>query len=1088
MDRTIEWKAELVTQNRSWIVGILNLSSDGLEFHCKNNQFNYSFQKLNLLKIEIVYAKRHKILSRSQECVRVSSTEGECIFHVLSSESTESIIQMIYEYASLQSTSTDAIDLPPEAETLSTKEDNTDTDSNAKRTFLSVEELKPDQSPEAPVRDTIDDVQKEQASESSDEDYPDESEMENVGQREQFCESDAKKEEDIARIEDKEDNECLAETTFGDVADEDSNKLEFDDLVVNSDLLQEAETEKAVTETEPAPLTYKRKFFGECESFSAACVEHVPEKRESNHPEKNQRYVFDIMNVGYMHTVDNYQFHSMPTYFASNGKLIKCRPDGIYQTDLFTAYTPFLPHPSVYQNEIISRSIEDSVSSGEVPADNMQMLCLMPDIVDDFSHVFRNQLELKGVRLFQIPRSIALAYAVQPIDSANISTYPDEFLCLDYDGEELIAIKIRRELDDHGEPVFIRMGRFPLSEDHLSYRSLANEYIKQYTEKYSVPLTKRMRRILIETKLLQNLLLSSENRPLILADGDAIVDLWRDDDILADLHASVREDAQNICNQYGITSYALCCFGWSYAEQFSGEDILATGCHAIRRRAEMHKTLWEEYLPSLQLDVNQDGAFASLQLISEKDRRQQIESAYIGKTVEIVVENGRIVLGANKDHYDLPLEREVYGNMNKEKLARFQPEKPLENDTEVELKIFYSYGDVDSYKLVAISQDGKTIESQWCDAEILRNDPPKYTPVPFPPMSDIDNLEVVKGFTEFISFVQGPTEPFDDMLYSYKRDPERPYSKYLRSLNARGFPFRRVRLYFDIDNQTSIVKEQIKRMFDGGVFDCIAETLLGYLPAHHDLGKGTSISFPNTDQANVLRDNLEKICREFGFLYTYQEDSVERLIDALRTIKPANKKTAIQTWAPITAYITRDNDRFDLWETFAKALETLQPDKPLRTVDDLRTISNVCFLTQNWIFEFYHSSHGRKDVDWLLKNIRAVLYGEEWNQGKAYNARKIRDVLELLLCICMLKKEDSTILDCNAPETKQLVKQLKKIDSDMRKLDDRGMLKHPFDCRIQGYSIPSEYRKVNPIIYCLVQTLTGGESISLVGFTDNSFA
>ena len=333
---------------------------------------------------------------------------------------------------------------------------------------------------------------------------------------------------------------------------------------------------------------------------------------------------------------------------------------------------------------------------------------------------------------------------------------------------------------------------------------------------------------------------------------------------------------------------------------------------------------------------------------------------------QILLNSAKIVMSI-ESMYDLPLEREVYGNMNKEKLARFLPEKPLESDTEVELKIYYTYGDVDSYKLVAIAQDGKTIESQWCDAELLRNDPPQYTPVPFPPMSEAENLEVVRGFKEFTSRVKAPNALFSDMLYSYKREPERPYSQYLRSLNAWGFPFRRVRLYFDIDNQTSIVKEQIKKLLDEGTFDCVADTLTGELPVNHDLGKGTSISFPNTDQANVLRDNLEKICREFGILYTYKEDSVRKLVDALRTVKPANKATAMQTWTPITTYITRDNDSFDVWETFSRALGTLQPKNPLRTVDDLRTISNVCFLTQNWIFEFYHSSHWLYEVIYFSK-------------------------------------------------------------------------------------------------------------------------
>lgn len=97
--------------------------------------------------------------------------------------------------------------------------------------------------------------------------------------------------------------------------------------------------------------------------------------------------------------------------------------------------------------------------------------------------------------------------------------------------------------------------------------------------------------------------------------------------------------------------------------------------------------------------------------------------------------------------------------------------------------------------------------------------------------------------------------------------------------------------------------------------------------------------------------------------------------------------------------------------------------------------------------------------------------------------RKIRDVLELLLCICRLKAEDPSILDCNEQRTKLLVKQLKKIDSDIRKMGEDGRLKHSFNSRL-GITAPEAYSRVNPVIYALIETLSGGEQVSLIGFSD----
>lgn len=195
----------------------------------------------------------------------------------------------------------------------------------------------------------------------------------------------------------------------------------------------------------------------------------------------------------------------------------------------------------------------------------------------------------------------------------------------------------------------------------------------------------------------------------------------------------------------------------------------------------------------------------------------------------------------------------------------------------------------------------------------------------------------------------------------------------------------------------------------------------------------------------------------------------------------------IQEWAPLTRYVSRSQDVHGVWAGFSKSLRQLNPGQPWRTIYDLRAVSGVCYQTENWIFEFYHGPDGRRDVDWVLKNILAVLYSSECivpKPGEKYNPRKIRDVLELLLCVCRLKEEAPDILDCNAPQTKALVKQLKVIDRSMRELGERRLLKVAFNSRL-GIQPPKAYRRVNPVIYALIQTLTGGKPVSLIGFTSD---
>ncbi len=848
--------------------------------------------------------------------------------------------------------------------------------------------------------------------------------------------------------------------------------------------ISEEQTEKV--------LSWKAQYVQVCRDFGMGCANHVPNapafSAESSDNDSPLPFLFDLANCRFSHMQSAYSSCPMPLYFYSKGRLVKCNKNGFYQKPLRSPYMLLTGEDFDGQNEILHHAIEDSVDHQAVQSAEEGLMCLMPDVLDDFHHALRDQLNWKGTRLFPVPRSIALAYVAYGQSLMCKQQMPKEFLCLDYDGEEMSAIKITSNKDKDGSTYFIRWGQQRMEGQHPSYRSLAKAYVKCYKDKYHVPLTQAMENELINTKLLQQLLLTDGSVPVLMANDQSPIDLWPDWNIVAQLHDKVEKDMQAVSKAIGKPVYAICSFGLANDRLFYGADALEEGCKEIRRRYQENKTLWEEYLPELSLEVHRDGVFNELELIKEKDRHQKISMAYLNEKIQFTVNNGTIILTKGKEHYDLPLIREVYGSVNREKLARFDLSKPLSEDTEVALHIRYSYGDVDSYKLIAVAENGMTFESYWCDTEMLANNPPHYHPDFMKGNNAKNNKDIVNGFKEFVARVKAPAALKEDMTYFYARDEkhEHPYSRYLEALNGRyGFPYRPIGQYFDKRNQTKEVCAQIQGMLNNGTFDAIAATLCGTLPGNHRLEKGTSKTFPKGDQAKVLRNNLEQICREFGVLYTYDEPAVKEIIDAIREIKPENKMDAIQTWAPITAYVTRENDHYGIWDSFSQALKTLKNQSLYTRVQDLRAISSVCYKTEAWIFELYHGANGKENVNILMEGIFAYLQRGEWQKDN-YNPRILRDLLELLLCICMLKQEDPTILDCNAPETKQLVKRLKQIDQEIRTLGMRGRLKNKFDSRIRGYVIPPEYCKVNPVIYCLVQTLSGGESINLVGFEEGN--
>lgn len=844
---------------------------------------------------------------------------------------------------------------------------------------------------------------------------------------------------------------------------------------------------------------FRRTFLAQCAEAAQQGVENMRcPMREEAAPAgagaaEAGSLLFDIINCCFSPFDGTGSAVPMPLYVSFSGsRPVPCRRQGMYREPLVSCYELFCDESREetgrLQQSILHLSIQDA-AGGRAVKPGFGLMCLMPDVVDDFNHVFRTQLSCQGLPLFQVPRSIALAYTLR----AQGREIPREFLCIDYDGEECCAIKIR-EIEGEDGPVFVRMGRENLSGEHLSYRKLAEEYLWRYQRKYQLTLTPEAVSNLLDTKLLQRLV-HSPAHPILTDNGGTALSIQADQRILEVLEEKVLQDLRGISRRSRIPAYGLCAFFADGGGELFSIRQLEQGCRELRRRGMEQRVLWQEYLPHLELEVSRNGVFDRVELIGERHRRQNISTFLLEEVMEFPVSDGIVTFPANGEtHYDLPLVREVYGRHNKEKLARFHLDAPLERDIEVELTVYYRYGDVDSYKLIARSQDlAAPLESVWCDqAETLENQAPSYQELE---RHDFDEEEFRKVYQSFLSFAekvrgaQRPARTHFGSVYEKPRGSARYYSKYLYDLNQRGLPYFHIQNFFRQESFEAS-KPYLAGLMSEGIFACVAQVLRGELPAGHNLGTDFHCG---QEEGRILIQNMAEIACNFGCLFALRDadpastqvnDTVEEILQYFRD----RRTMKLQEWAPITRYVPRAWDSHGIWDSFSEALRQLDPRKPGKTVYDLRAISGVCYQTENWIFEFYHGPNGRRDVNWLLKNIQAVLYSPECiaprSAEEKYNPRKIRDVLELLLCICRLKREDPLILDSNAPETKALVKQLKVIDRGMRELEERQLLRFPFDTRL-GIEPPEAYRRVNPVIYALIQTLTGGKPVSLIGFTSD---
>ena len=803
-------------------------------------------------------------------------------------------------------------------------------------------------------------------------------------------------------------------------------------------------------------------------------------------------FLFDIVNCRVSDFSCAGTSKKMPIYACMDDKEPSlCHQHGIYTQTLVDSYELFhddREETRHLRHSILRRSLEEIIGSS-MPVNGCRFMCLMPDVVDDFDQVFRAQLNYKGTPLFQVPRSIALAYTLQ----AEGWSLPDVFLCLDYDGEDFFAIKICNVPDEDGDHIFIRMGREKLDGNHPSTRELSLDYLRRYQDKYGLALSEDAISNLVNTKRLQHLLFEG-SQYLLLDNNGTVAPIYADAEILDEIAERIYDDMGQIQDAKGMTVYAMCGLFNDPSGNLYNISQMEIGCKEICTRADQGKTLWQEYLPDLKLEVNRDGHFGQIQLIGETHRRQNINAFVLDEKVRIPVVDGTVTFPANgAKHYDLPLVREVFGRHAKEKMARFVLEKPLKKSVQVELSVHYQYGDIDSYRLVAHSKElDQTIQSFWCDTEslTLSNPAPSFSEAAFE-RRIISEEEIEKVYTAFLKMdekINWPGRPPRIRYTSlYPGKSNWYYSKYLFELNAGGQPYFMIQNFLKKEH-FPVTKTYIAKLLNDGVFSVVGRILHGELPLDHNLGVDEQTGL---DESRVLITNMADIAKNFGIFFSLYEFAdiamVHNAIEGVLSYYKRKRYLSIQDWAPITKYVRSTNDPHDIWGYFVSSLSQLNPQRPEIALRDLRAISGVCFQTENWIFDLYHTPKGRDEIERIIKSIIAVLYGKNCLSAKTpqdkYNPRVIRDVLELLLCICRLKKEDPTILDCNETRTKQLVKQLKKIDSDMRSMKENGQLQYPFNSRL-GITAPEAYSQVNPVIYALIETLSGGEQVSLIGFSD----
>lgn len=187
------------------------------------------------------------------------------------------------------------------------------------------------------------------------------------------------------------------------------------------------------------------------------------------------------------------------------------------------------------------------------------------------------------------------------------------------------------------------------------------------------------------------------------------------------------------------------------------------GCQTLNRWQEEVDdiALWRDHLPELSIRIVRDGRFENFYLVKDATVTPQR-----GRTVDIPVEES-FTLPAGQTHYSFPLQQ---GEGNKEMhfVAYLKsPALPLKKATACKLKMTYTYGADDPYKLKFIPLDSaeagfRSIRVEWRSASEGEAADLENLPVP--------DFPAHKSWSDFQRFPKEDGQSFSDLLDWVERD------------------------------------------------------------------------------------------------------------------------------------------------------------------------------------------------------------------------------------------------------------------------------------------------------------------------------
>ncbi len=862
-------------------------------------------------------------------------------------------------------------------------------------------------------------------------------------------------------------------------------------------------------------------------------VEDFLPKNDTGNVENS--YVIDVLNNQIHSFYEGYTVSKHMPYYVEfekgSRKFYKCRENAFYGN--YQLFSPFDAFNNTSLADLVKISINDFFSGSvkSLPAKSAdfytcdyRFICLMPDVVDDFDFSLRNKLvEYDGYRFLLIPRSIAACYTYL----GRINNLPRDIYCVDFDGLKASVVHIEVDYDSNntsGMPIFRRNTLVKVDiENEWNYIDFARKYINLCLCNKGSNFGDQI----VVTKLLSQVIKYNNKYPI--ETDNNFVFIKKDMFHYSELVKHIKQCKDSIINRItklysgriDFKTIVMCDLVTDVDEKdiLNSEDLVS-GCQIIKKRLKEYpeEALWEEAIPDMFIETLEKGEYQQLQLVDESRKNQKITLKSMNEGVTLTTGNMNLVLYAGSDRYYLPLLREDNdGKLKPYKRACLYIDHPLKANVKVDLKLQYNYGAVNPFKLNVRPYDFQfsdlVINNDWADFEQLDNPAPEYKEE-FKEITEKDIYFFRKDIKDFLTNLDRlkwdltikDVNNNNDIIKS-QRD-----INILRSFNkASKGRFYCVQRIFDAAAQQvnyesfkneELAMNEFASLFKNHILEYFAAFINQDLPIGFDYRDNVYEAFSSltAQEKAILSYNIASIAIWFGDFYNdsfadnYPQYPVKQI--ANRFMKFYYEKDLPEYWISLSRRIDIYEDSFDIFGRMYNSLCSVYLSKDKRLDWNrkklLRSIGYVCWQRESWIFDLYNYPKGPELID-SITNILVKEIKRELQEGipKAvnnYNPRPLRDYLELLLCVCRIRGIDQTFLDCNSEFTKEIVNDLKEINNNIRAMEKSGIIdsKKPFVTRITKINLPDRYDSMNPLLFALIATLSGGkEKIELAGFTSN---